>query len=75
MDRDFSVLKDFGNRLRECRKERDLSQENLAFEAGLDRTFVSQTERGERNISLLNIVRLAHALKVPVAQLMEGVGQ
>ena len=52
----------FGQRLRELRKEAGLSQEALAYTAGLDRSYVGGVERGEYNISLLNICALAHAL-------------
>ena len=59
--------------LRRLRKERGLSQEALAYEAGLNRTFVSSVERRERNISLDNIARLAAALGVDIRQLFEPV--
>ena len=49
----------FGRRLRELREASGLSQELLAHEAGLDRTYISSIERGQRNISLENIERLA----------------
>lgn len=60
----------FGQRIRELRLKRDLSQENLAEVAGLHRTYVGSVERGERNVSLDNIVRLAAALEVPPADLL-----
>jgi transcriptional regulator with XRE-family HTH domain len=59
----------FGKRLRELREAKGLSQESLAHEAGLDRTYVSSVERGKRNISLENIERLANALGVRVKDL------
>lgn len=52
------------------RNERGMSQEALAFEAGLHRTFVAHVERQARNISLDNIERLAIALNVPVGELL-----
>lgn len=61
----------FGRRLRELRKKKGLSQEDLALEAELDRTYVSGVERGERNISLLNIIKLAGALRVRPSKLMD----
>lgn len=63
------VLSRFGVRLRELRQRGGVSQERLAELAGLHRTYVSSVERGERNISLLNIDKLADALGVPIAEL------
>jgi transcriptional regulator with XRE-family HTH domain len=51
------------------RRARALSQEELAFRAGLHWTYVSSTERGKRNVSLVNIERLATALDVEIAEL------
>ena len=59
----------FGNRIRELRQAKGISQEELAEKAGLDRTYISSVERGKRNISLLNIERLAKALGVKPRQL------
>lgn len=52
------------------RRERGWSQESLAFEAGLHRTFVAHVERQARNISLDNLERIAHALNVPAYVLL-----
>ena len=60
----------FGRRLRELRKARGLSQEELAFRAGLHRTYVSSAERGERNVALINLERLAKALAVDMCDLV-----
>jgi len=56
----------FGTRLRDLRKKQGLSQEQLAEEANLDRSYVGGVERGERNISLINITLLARALNVSI---------
>lgn len=64
-------LEIFGKRLRQLRLAKDLSQEDLAFRAGLHRTYVSSVERGERNVSLINIYKLAEALEVSVTELFE----
>lgn len=64
------VLVRFGNRLREVRQAAGVSQERLAELAGLHRTYVSSVERGLRNISLVNIEKLARALEVSLAELM-----
>ena len=61
----------FGQRLRELRAERGWSQEDLAHEADLHRTYVGSVERGERNISLDNIYALADALKVRASDLVQ----
>jgi transcriptional regulator with XRE-family HTH domain len=66
------ILSAFGARLRELRLARGISQEALADEAGLDRTYVSGCERGRRNVSLKNIHKLAAALHVKPADLLEN---
>lgn len=58
------LQKRFGERLRELRKEKGFSQEGLALACELDRTYIGGVERGERNISLLNIHKIAAALDV-----------
>lgn len=68
------ILKQFGDAVRSHRTEVGLSQEALAFAAGLDRTYVGGVERGERNLSLVNIVRLAGALGISPSILLESVG-
>jgi len=70
VESDEKRLRQFGENLRRLRKAKGLSQEELAFEAQLDRSFVGQVERGERNLSLLNILRLAQALGLPPEQLL-----
>jgi len=60
----MDLLKTIGNSIRRHRKEAGLSQEELADSAGLHRTYVGGVERGERNISVLNLAKIASALKV-----------
>ena len=59
----------FGQRVRELRAERKLSQEALALACNLDRTYIGGIERGERNVSLINIQKIAAALGVRVGEL------
>jgi len=61
----------FGLRLAELRRARGLSQERLALESGIARSYLGGVERGQRNIALLNIYRLADALEVPPTSLLE----
>lgn len=62
-------LIEFGLQLKALRKERGLSQEQLGLIAGLDRTYISGIERGVRNVSLINIFRIANALNVSAQDL------
>ncbi len=61
----------FGDRLRAIRISKDLSQEKLAELADLDRTYISGVERGIRNVSLVNICRLANALGIDIKDLFK----
>ncbi|MGH9554066.1 MAG: helix-turn-helix domain-containing protein [Terriglobales bacterium] len=66
---DQKVQKHFGSRVRQLRKQRGLSQEELALACSLDRTYIGSVERGERNISLINIHRIAGALNIAAGEL------
>lgn len=63
----------FGQRVRLLREKANLSQEGLAALCGLHRNYVGGIERGERNVSLLNIVLLSRGLGVKVSYLLEGI--
>ncbi len=58
-----SLLSQFGKKVRKQRESKNLSQEELADLSGLHRTYISSLERGHRNVSLVNIYRLAKALE------------
>ena len=63
----------FGRRVRELRTELGLSQERLAELSNLHRNYIGGIERGERNVGLINIVELAHALRVKPLNLLEPI--
>ena len=69
----MELRKVFAQNLRRLRKQRELSQEELADEAGIDRTYVSSLERGVYNATIPMIEKLAKALKVEPAALLERV--
>ena len=66
------IQKQFGARVREIRKQKQLSQEALALACALDRTYIGGVERGERNISIINIYKIAEALGVDAKELFNG---
>lgn len=63
--------KQFGERLIRLRKQRGWSQETLALESGIARSYLGGVERGQRNIALINICRLAEALMTPPSELLK----
>lgn len=68
-----SILHRFGHNLNRLRKRRGLTQEALADCSGLHRTYVGAVERGERNVSLLNIVALARGMNSSPSALFKGI--
>lgn len=64
-----SYLHTLGQRIREARQQLDMSQERLAHESGLDRSYVGRVERGEQNLSFMTLVKIAKALGQDVAAL------
>lgn len=72
MPKKRDILIRFGSRVRELRLETGLSQEKFAAKCGLDRTYLGSVERGERNIALRNIEKIAKALRVSISRLMDS---
>lgn len=64
------VLKQFGDRIRKLRKDKGLSQEQLADEANIERSYMGTIERGERNPTLLKVYRIAKALKTKSSDIL-----
>lgn len=72
MESTSKTLIEFGNRVRQLRKEKKLSQEELAHRADLHRTYIGMIERAEKNITLLNIEKIANALEITLQQFFEN---
>lgn len=66
-----NIQKKFGEKLKKIRTEKGLSQEKLAFKSGLHRTYISDIERGSRNVSLINIEKIAKALEISNNELLK----
>ena len=66
-------LKDLGDQIRELRRSKGLSQEQLALQAEVDRSYVGGIERGERNVSFLTLVKIANCLECDVAKFTKGI--
>jgi transcriptional regulator with XRE-family HTH domain len=73
MDKKKELLNKFGEKVREERLKRGLSQEELAGKAGVHRTYIGMIERGEKNITLTNIKKVANALDLKIDQLLSNI--
>lgn len=71
MDNEFLIA--FGKRVRNLRQQTGLSQEKFALKIGMDRTYFSSVESGKRNISLINIKKIADGLETSVCSLFENI--
>jgi len=69
MENQNNILTQFGKNISKLRKERNLSQEELAQKSDLHRTHIGMIERAERNITLLNIQKLANGLEMSIDEL------
>ena len=68
-----TVLVKFGEKVRDLRKIEGFSQERLAFKADLHRTYIGMIERGEKNITLINIAKIAKALNCSIEDILKGI--
>lgn len=69
-----AALVAIGAALRSIRKEKDISQEALAHDAGIDRSYLGGMERGEHNMTILNLLRVAEPLGVSGSELLQRAG-
>lgn len=67
----MDIQKKFGRRVKELRTEKKISQETLAFDADIERAYVSHLENGRRNISIKNMEKILNALGVSFADFFE----
>lgn len=72
MAKTADILENFGQRVRSLRTAKGWSQEDFAHECQLDRTYMGGIERGERNVALRNIQRIAKTLGISISELMKG---
>lgn len=68
----MDITKELGLRIRYYRKEKHLTQENLAEICGLHPTYIGQLERGEKNATVESVYRIAHGLNIPFSKLFEN---
>lgn len=64
----MDVKEKIGQRIKELREEQDMSQKDLSFAADLDRSYIASVENGQRNISIVNIEKIATALGVTLKE-------
>lgn len=69
----MDITEKFGNRVKEIRQELGISQEELSFRANLHRTYISSIELGKRNVSLVNIEKLAKALECEIVDFFTNI--
>jgi transcriptional regulator with XRE-family HTH domain len=62
-----------GKRIKEIREKKSISQKDLSFSADLDRTYIASVESGQRNISIVNLEKIANALDVTLSELFKGI--
>jgi transcriptional regulator with XRE-family HTH domain len=67
----MNIKSKIGKRIRDLRHERDLSQEQFSHICGLDRTYISGIEQGKRNVSIVNLERIAKGFDLSLSQLFE----
>ncbi len=67
------VTERIGNRIRELRKETGLSQEKFAAKIGMDRTYFASVELGKRNISIVNLEKIADGLEISLAEMFRNI--
>lgn len=68
----MDIRRKVGNRIREIRDTKGISQKDLAFKSDLDRSYIASVESGQRNISIINLEKISQALEVSLSELFNG---
>jgi len=68
----MDIKSKIGNKIRKLRHQRDLSQEQFSNLCGLDRTYIAGIEQGKRNVSIVNLEKIAKAFQISLSELFEG---
>ncbi len=71
--RKYAALIKVGQHVRQAREKLGISQEELALRANVDRTYIGGVERGERNLGILNLLKIAKALDTSASEILKGV--
>jgi len=74
-EKDRKFLKKLGENIRKCRMQKDISQEELAYQADLDRTYISGIERGDRNISVLTFKKISNVIGIEILDILKPNGK
>ncbi len=69
----MDVKSKVGKRIREIREKVEMSQKDLAYSADLDRSYIASVESGQRNISIVNLEKIANSLGVSLSELFKGI--
>lgn len=69
------ITHELGKRIRELRNQTGLSQEKFALKIDMDRNYLASVEAGKRNISIVNVEKIAKGLNVSISKLFEGIGE
>lgn len=69
----MEIKSSVGKRIKEIREEVNLSQKDLAYSCDLDRSYIASVERGQRNISIVNLEKIANSLGVSLSELFKGI--
>lgn len=69
----MEIKSKIGKRIKEIREKKSISQKNLSFSADLDRSYIASVESGQRNISIVNLEKIANALDVTLSELFKGI--